>query len=105
MSGLIEQAPAVERVRAQGRPVQARWRIHYQDAGGALTIRTVLISHVLPRGEAGQILARCEKAGDERTYRLRRIRQAFDLDRAQRVPDPLQALLAQCPVGPATAAG
>jgi predicted DNA-binding transcriptional regulator YafY len=78
------------------RPLQARWRIHYETQGGALSVRTVQISHLLERGPRLQILARCEMRGKERTFRIDRIRRAYDLDRACRVDDPLTDLRRAC---------
>ncbi|MBN8487227.1 MAG: WYL domain-containing protein [Burkholderiales bacterium] len=81
---------------AGARPLQARWRIHYETQGGELSVRTVQISHLLERGPRQQILAHCETRGKDRTFRIDRIRRAYDLDRACRVDDPLGDLRRAC---------
>jgi predicted DNA-binding transcriptional regulator YafY len=81
---------------AGARPLQARWRIHYVTQDGGISVRTVQISHLLERGQRQQILAHCESRGKERTFRIDRIRRAYDLDRACRVDDPLSDLRRAC---------
>lgn len=81
---------------AGARPLQARWRIHYATQDGGVSVRTVHISHLMERGQRQQILALCETRGKERTFRIDRIRRAYDLDRACRVDDPLGDLRRAC---------
>jgi predicted DNA-binding transcriptional regulator YafY len=82
------------------RMLQARWRIHYETQGGEISVRTVLISQLLARGARHQILAHCENRGKERTFRIDRIRRAYDLDAGCRIDDPLDHLLRACDNAP-----
>jgi WYL domain len=91
-----DDAESPRHVPPGARPLQARWRIHYETQDGGVSVRTVHISHLLERGQRQQILAHCETRGKERTFRIDRIRRAYDLDRACRVDDPLGDLRRAC---------
>lgn len=85
-----QHASYKDKIRAEGRPFTGTWRMHYISTSGERTIRTVMISHFLPRNDSGHILGMCKLRGEERTFSIGGIQRAYDLETCLLIEDPLE---------------
>ena len=79
------------KVREQGTPVSAVWRIHYCASSGELTVRTVELSHVFVTGSRVYLHGHCRLRGEARTFDVSRIHRAYDMTAACQIADVARA--------------
>lgn len=74
-------------VPSDPKPIQARLRLSYQDAGGLLSERIVDVRECDTRNPEGCLIGHCHLRNAIRTFRLDRIRRAVDLETGEIIPE------------------
>lgn len=87
-----------DRVEAEGVNLEEYFCIHYQNADGERTIRTVRSTHVLFHSSDIYLLGHCELRNEKRVFRASRITQAYLLSGGARLFDFLTWLRNRTPV-------
>ena len=74
-------------MEAEGAPLEEHFCLHYQNAAGERTIRTVRSTHVLFSSSDVYLVGHCELRNQKRVFRASRIAQAYLLSGAARIFD------------------
>lgn len=79
------------KIRDQGTPVSAVWRIHYCATSGELTVRTVELTHVLISAGRVYLHGYCRLRSEARSFDVSRIQRAYDMRTARQIVDVASA--------------
>lgn len=74
-----------ELIQGTGHSYLSLLRIHYRDADGVRTIRTVECTHWIPTQSGGAFAGKCQLRNDLRGFRVDRVEKAYDLKLSTRI--------------------
>ena len=76
-----------QKIKAEGFSIQGRIRFAYTDSQGEISIRTVILTATYPSDSPEYVVGYCELRKEERTFRIKGIQDAIDMQQEDHIAD------------------
>ncbi len=76
-----------QKIKAEGFSIQGRIRFAYTDSQGEISIRTVILTAMYPSDSPEYVVGYCELRKEERTFRIKSIQDAIDMQQEDHIVD------------------